>query len=56
MGPAQRAEAFDLDATVDRIVQTVIWDSAFSEVFLANQILKCSASSYRGTKKSVTNY
>jgi hypothetical protein len=38
-------EAFDLDATVDRIVQTVKWDSAFTEDTLANQIAKCSVSS-----------
>ena len=44
-------EAFDLDATVDRIVQTVSWDSIFSEDTLANQILKCLASSYSGDKE-----
>lgn len=48
---ASEREAFDLDATVDRIVQTVSWDSAFSEDILANQILKCSASSYSGDKE-----
>ena len=44
-------EAFDIDATVDRIVQTVNWDSAFDEDILANQISKCLASSYSGDKE-----
>ncbi|MDD5172684.1 MAG: hypothetical protein PHG59_00880 [Patescibacteria group bacterium] len=38
-------EAFDFDATVDRIVQTVKWDSALSEDTLFNQIAKCLVSS-----------
>jgi hypothetical protein len=44
-------EAFDLDATVDRLVQTVSWNSAFSEDTLANQISKCLVSSYSGGRE-----
>ena len=48
---ASEREAFDLDATVDRIVQTVSWDSALSGDTLANQIAKCLVSSYSGDKE-----
>jgi hypothetical protein len=48
---ASEREAFDLDAMVDRIAQTVSWDSAFNENTLANQISKCLASSYSGDKE-----
>jgi uncharacterized protein YlzI (FlbEa/FlbD family) len=48
---ASEREAFDLDATVDRIVQTVNWDSAFSEDTLANQVSRCLVSSYSGDKE-----
>jgi len=34
-------EAFDLDSTVDRIVQSVKWNSSLGENTLANQIAKC---------------
>ena len=48
---ASEREAFDLDATVDQIVQTIGWDSAFSENILANQISKCLVSSYSEDKE-----
>ncbi|MDD4897478.1 MAG: hypothetical protein PHV26_01970 [Candidatus Pacebacteria bacterium] len=44
-------EAFDIDATVDRIVQSVKWDSALNENTLANQLAKCLVSSYSGDKE-----
>jgi hypothetical protein len=44
-------EAFDLDATVDRIVQTVRWDSASDENTLASQLSKCLVSSYSEDKE-----
>jgi len=49
-------EAFDIDATVDRIVQTVSWDSAFNEDTLANQISKCLVSSYSGDKEKCDEF
>jgi hypothetical protein len=44
-------EAFDLDAIVDRIVQSVKWDSALDENTLASQLAKCLVSSYSGDKE-----
>ena len=34
-------EAFDLDSTVDRIVQTIKWDSSPADNSLASQLAKC---------------
>jgi len=48
---ASEREAFDLDATVDRIVQTVNWDSVSDENTLASQLSKCLVSSYSGDKE-----
>ncbi len=48
---ASEREAFDLDATVDRIIQTVRWDSASNENTLANQLTKCLVSSYSGDEE-----
>jgi len=42
---AREREAFDLDLTVDRIAQTIIWNQALSEDTLADQISKCLVSS-----------
>jgi uncharacterized protein YlzI (FlbEa/FlbD family) len=44
-------ETFDLDATVDRIVQTIKWASASSEDTLANQIAKCLVMSDTASKE-----
>jgi len=44
-------EAFDLDATVDRIFQTIKWDSALDENTLANQIAKCLVMSDAASKE-----
>lgn len=44
-------EAFDIDATVDRIVQTIKWDSTLNENTLANQLFKCLVSSYSEDKE-----
>jgi len=44
-------EAFDIDATVDRIVQTIKWDSTLNENTLASQLFKCLVSSYSGDKE-----
>ncbi|MFA6896641.1 MAG: hypothetical protein WC242_05595 [Candidatus Paceibacterota bacterium] len=44
-------EAFDLDATVDRIVQTIKWDSTLNENTLASQLFKCLVSSYSEDKE-----
>ncbi|MDD5043152.1 MAG: hypothetical protein PHD51_00585 [Patescibacteria group bacterium] len=38
---ANEREAFDLDATVDRIVQTVKWDLSPTDNTLAGQLAKC---------------
>jgi hypothetical protein len=48
---ASEREAFDLDATVDRIVQAIKWDSTLDENNLANQIAKCLVMSDAASKE-----
>ena len=44
-------EAFDLDATVDRIAQTVKWDLSLSDNSLAGQLAKCLIMSDTASKE-----